>query len=428
MAGVTQKERETRAAHAQRAQEMPLAPVDNLPAPRPRAAVQPIVPANWQEITAIASAICRANMAPKSYCKTDAYGKMVYVDGKPVPEPEKVAIAIMHGMEVGMTPMTSLQSLAVINGMPSVYGDGLVALVRASGWLEDLQEGIETDEQGKPQIAWCKVKRKGEASWKERELTYVECVRAGWTNKDGPWKLTPGRMMTVRVRGWLLRDMFADVLRGLHSAEEMEDMVDVTQQEAATTSGPAPAEPKRSDEKYQQSSGGTPHNDTPSGAGQGAARDSAPAGGDQDGASGQPGPSSNTAPASTKAPKAPSKGGKATGEPQVTDVVDQNEGVETDSNSTQEQPGEEIDTEIKFTRFKTQGEFYSFSDHFLQEASTTPAQARAWRRFYAEGIDKALASDKEQTRIDMNDTLTLYLKKVGTAADPAKEREPGEEG
>jgi len=97
------------------------APTDNLPAPRARGTiVNAIVPQSWQEITAIAGAICRANMAPKSYCRTDSYGKIVFVDGKPVPEPDKVAIAIMHGLEVGFTPMASLQSIAVINGMPSV--------------------------------------------------------------------------------------------------------------------------------------------------------------------------------------------------------------------------------------------------------------------------------------------------------------------
>lgn len=212
---------------------LPAKPDENLPVMHAGGRVAAIVPQSWQEIASIAGAICRAGMAPKSYL----------VNG--IPQPDKVAVAIMHGMEVGMTPMASLQSIAVINGMPGLFGDGLVAVVRASGHLEDIKEGLELDGDGKPTIAWCEVKRKGEASWKRRELTYVQCIRAGWTNKDGPWKLTPGRMMTVRVRGWLLRDMFADVLRGLRSVEEIEDMVDVTPEGQATTT-PA-AEPQQAD-------------------------------------------------------------------------------------------------------------------------------------------------------------------------------------
>ena len=42
----------------------------------------------------------------------------------------------------GFTPMAALQSIAVVNGMPTIYGDGMLALVRASGLLEDIIETI----------------------------------------------------------------------------------------------------------------------------------------------------------------------------------------------------------------------------------------------------------------------------------------------
>jgi hypothetical protein len=49
---------------------------------------------------------------------------------------EKVMVAILHGLEVGLTPMNALQSIAVINGRPTIWGDGAVGLIRASGLLE----------------------------------------------------------------------------------------------------------------------------------------------------------------------------------------------------------------------------------------------------------------------------------------------------
>ena len=51
-------------------------------------------------------------------------------------------------------------------------------------------------------------------------------------------------MMQMRARSWALRDAFPDVLRGLTSAEEASDIVDVTSAGSAST---APPEPRRSD-------------------------------------------------------------------------------------------------------------------------------------------------------------------------------------
>ncbi len=46
---------------------------------------------------------------------------------------EKILIAMQYGAEVGLTPMQSLQSIAVINGRPSMWGDALPGLVWGSG-------------------------------------------------------------------------------------------------------------------------------------------------------------------------------------------------------------------------------------------------------------------------------------------------------
>lgn len=342
------------------------ADVAQLPAMQTGGRVAAIVPASWQEITAIASAICRANMAPKSYV----------LNG--VPQADKVAVAIMHGMEVGLTPMASLQSLAVINGMPGLYGDGLMAVVRASGQLEDLQEGLEVDDQGRPTIAWCKVKRKGEASWKERTLTYVECQRAGWTNKDGPWKLTPGRMMTVRVRGWLLRDMFADVLRGLHSAEELQDqaMVDVTPTGTATV---APAEPNKSDyvEKPKDPPPADPKPADKPAAGKRGTK--AKAGKDE--------PPKDTPPGGDK---------PADQKPGITDAVDENEKPEADAEP------------ITFEHYKRIGDFFVFSDKWLEDPARTPDEARLWEAFYRDYIKEKGASPNKAIQEAIADTLGLY--------------------
>ena len=301
--------------------------------------VAPIVPTSWGEIVTIASAICRSGMAPKSYL--DRQGNAI---------PDKVAVAMMAGMEVGLTPMASLQSIAVINGTPSLWGDGLMAVIRASGLLEDLQEGIELDDKTKmPLMAWCKVKRRGE-SWKERALTWPEVVRAGWSNKDGPWRMTPGRMMTIRVRTWLLRDVFADVLRGLRSAEEEQDMVDVTAQGSVTM---AP-EPQRQD--YQESTGGF-----------------SPPTGD----AGQTGEATRPV-AGDDHPPTDVAGQPEPANPNITDVPDLSGRADLDDG---EQPPP--DAPPVFETYAKAGDFFAFADEYLDPGiERTEAEYIAFSTFY----------------------------------------------
>ena len=41
--------------------------------------------------------------------------------------------------------LQSLQSIAVVNGIPSLYGDSVLGLVRASGLLEEVDEWFDVD-------------------------------------------------------------------------------------------------------------------------------------------------------------------------------------------------------------------------------------------------------------------------------------------
>jgi hypothetical protein len=156
---------------------------------------------------------------------------------------EKCCVAIMHGLEVGLKPMEALQSIAVIGGRPTIYGDGMLALVRGSGLLEEIVEEVELDDSGEPTIATCRVKRRGEAQWAISSFTRPEAQRAGLWNKAGPWQQYRQRMMKMRARSWALRDKFADVLRGLHMAEEALDM-------GSVSIAPPPREPRRSDVEH----------------------------------------------------------------------------------------------------------------------------------------------------------------------------------
>ena len=165
-----------------------------------------------KELQQFALCVCKSGLAPKG-----------------MERPESVIVAIQMGLECGLRPMQALQNIAVINGRPSIWGDAALALVRGSGMLES----YEAEEIGDPmEDSWgyrVTVKRRGEKACSET-FTVADAKAAGLWKKSGPWSQYPKRMLMWRARGFLLRDQFGDVLKGMAIAEEQSDMVDVTTQ------------------------------------------------------------------------------------------------------------------------------------------------------------------------------------------------------
>jgi hypothetical protein len=136
-------------------------------------------------------------------------------------KPESCMLAIQHGSEVGLSPMQSLQSIAVINGRPTIWGDAALALVQASPVCEYVRE--YTEGEGDGLVAVCEAKRRGYPAPTVVRFSMADAKRAGLAGKSGPWSQYPGRMLTLRARGFALRNAFADALRGLITAEEAQD-------------------------------------------------------------------------------------------------------------------------------------------------------------------------------------------------------------
>lgn len=166
--------------------------------------VSAIVPQSMDEAFLLAQAICKAGMAPRG-----------------MDTPEKAMIAIMRGMEVGLTPMMALDKIAIVNGRPTLWGDAAIGLARASGLVEYVKEYIDGDGDGR--VAVCEAKRRGEAEPIVRRFSVADAKKAGLWGKSGPWQQFPERMLQMRARAFALRDGFADVLGGLYLKEEIED-------------------------------------------------------------------------------------------------------------------------------------------------------------------------------------------------------------
>lgn len=135
-------------------------------------------------------------------------------------KPGNILVAIQWGMELGLKPMQAMQNIAVINGRPSLWGDAVLALVLGSPVCEDVVEYYEG--AGDDFTAVCIAKRKGRAD-KECRFSVRDAKAAGLIGKQGPWTQYRDRMLKMRARAFALRDQFADLLKGIPVAEEIQD-------------------------------------------------------------------------------------------------------------------------------------------------------------------------------------------------------------
>ena len=175
-------------------------------------------PGDLDGLWRVAQYVSRSGLAPKG-----------------VETPEAVFVAMEMGLELGLPIMASLQNIAVVNGRPTLWGDSQLAVVRATGELEEFSEWYEAKGQrlarnpsefGDDVTAVCRVKRRGlEAG--ETAFSVSDAKRAGLWGKQGPWSQYPARMLRFRARSFALRDQFGDALRGLLSTEEAQDVVAV---------------------------------------------------------------------------------------------------------------------------------------------------------------------------------------------------------
>ena len=83
-------------------------------------------------------------------------------------------------------------------------------------------ERVEGD--GEDMVAICETKRHGWPSPVVGKFSVADAKLAGRWGKAGPWKQYPRRMLQMRARGFALRDAFADALKGIQSAEEVQDI------------------------------------------------------------------------------------------------------------------------------------------------------------------------------------------------------------
>lgn len=150
-------------------------------------------------------------------------------------KPEDIFVAMAMGYQLGFPIEQSLQDIAVVNGRPCLWGDGLLSLALNHPDCQSINEEPIIDPKNNSVVGYrCTVIRKGHAPH-VKQFTLQDAVVAGLLSRGTVWKSYPERMLQMRARSFAIRDKFADALRGLRIAEIEEEDSRIIDAEVAVT-------------------------------------------------------------------------------------------------------------------------------------------------------------------------------------------------
>lgn len=156
------------------------------------------------------------------------------IDGGLLPDaitlPEQVITIVQHGKELGLSPHISLNNLHVIAGRPVVSSSMLGALLKRRNveWIisEDFvtvsTDDGEKDKRTSYTFFW-KSKVDDSTMTTTHSITWRQMEVAGYTGKHN-WNKYPKEMMRARCLSSSVRALFPDVLMGMYSDLEINDV------------------------------------------------------------------------------------------------------------------------------------------------------------------------------------------------------------
>lgn len=150
----------------------------------------------------------------------------------------ELALRVKYGMEMGLGPATALQSVAVINGSPSLTAGAIAS--RIGGHPDYDYEVTEHTEERCTIIVY----RHKRGEWREcppSTFTLDDAAKAGLL-KAGPWKQYPRNMLYARALTNAARWHAAEVFGGsVYTPDELG--ADVDEQGEVVTTAYVPAAP-----------------------------------------------------------------------------------------------------------------------------------------------------------------------------------------
>lgn len=158
----------------------------------------------------VANQICRSNFVPQNFRGNWA----------------DCLIAMELASRTNFPLMTVMQNLYVIQGKPSWSGQFCTAVVNASGRFSPLEFVQLTNEDGSLNGYYAQATRlSNNKLCMGSPVTWDMVKNEGWFSKSGSkWKTMPDLMFHYRAAAFFVREHCPDLLCGLQTAEEVQDV------------------------------------------------------------------------------------------------------------------------------------------------------------------------------------------------------------
>lgn len=137
--------------------------------------------------------------------------------------PPNCFIALGLAKRMDMNPFMVMQNIVIVNGKPSWPGQFIIATINASGRFDDI---LKYDVKGNGDTLECRAyaQRNGETLIGPT-VTMAMAKAEGWLSKDGSkWRTMPELMIQYRSATFFGRLYCPDLLNGMYSTEEVEDV------------------------------------------------------------------------------------------------------------------------------------------------------------------------------------------------------------
>jgi len=163
-------------------------------------------------------------------------------------KPADLAVIMITGHELGLSPMQALRGLHVVEGRPVLSADLIVGLVKKHPACKYFRLVESTDER-----ATYETLREGEPEPTRITWTIQQAVKAGLTGRSN-WKAHPAAMLRARASAALARAVYPDVAMGIYDPDEALDFIDASRVSVvkprveAKAKAPPPPAPKTDEE------------------------------------------------------------------------------------------------------------------------------------------------------------------------------------
>ncbi len=138
-------------------------------------------------------------------------------------------IALNMATRMNADPLMVMQNLYIVNGRPGWSSQFLISTFNTSGKFSALRyEWV--GEEGKDSWgcrAWAIEKATGQ-KLVGATVTIGLAKKEGWYNKNGSkWQTMPEQMLMYRAASWFIRAYAPELAMGMHTVEELGDIVDL---------------------------------------------------------------------------------------------------------------------------------------------------------------------------------------------------------